>query len=160
MNQQEFKIHKACIDYLDQRVWKGNKLIHRGNPAFENLIFLHVPNQGHSEDAASEGFFLKQLGVIPGAYDILLFWPYRMAGAYDVKRPDVKTLSTPQKRFRERWERCGYPSAWGTSPAHLRDTLIGWGAKCMVHAVKQVDLRTFDERKDDAFDFFAPPKKG
>lgn len=155
MEQNEYPIHKAMIDYLDQRVWKGNKIIHRGNPAFENLLFLHIANQGHGEDAAAEGFFLKQLGVVPGAYDLLLFWPHRMAGAYDAKAPGGH-LTTPQKRFRERWERCGFPSSWGASTEHLRDTLIGWGAKCLIHATKKVDLRTDDEKHRDAFNFYKP----
>lgn len=157
MQQYEYPIHKAMIDYLDGRVWKGNKIIHRGNPAFENLLFFHIPNQGHGENAASEGFFLKQLGVVAGAYDLLFFWPPRMAGAYDAKAPGG-SLKTPQKRFREQWERCGFPSAWGTSTEHLRDTLIGWGAKCMNHSVKRVDLRSWEEKCQDAFNLYAPRK--
>lgn len=155
MEQNEYPIHKAMIDYLDQRVWKGNKIIAKGNPAFENLLFLHIPNQGHGEDAATQGFFLKQLGVVPGAFDLLLFWPNRMAGAYDAKAPGGY-LTGAQQKFRARWHLCGFPSAWGTSTEHLRDTLIGWGAKCNIHCTKKVDLRTFDEKKAAVFDLYAP----
>ncbi len=159
MNQEEYRIHKACIDYLDQRVWKGNKIIHRGNPAFDDLLFFHVQNVQHTdneEENIRQGLFAKQLGVLAGAYDILCFWPIRMALAYDCKRPEIGKLTTPQIRFRERWERCGFPSDWGTSPEHLRDTLIKHGARCRVHSVKQVDLRTLDQKKQDAFDYFKP----
>lgn len=158
MNQVEFKIHKACVDYLKQRVWKGNKLIHVGNPAFENLLVIHIPNAQHdgSDEASANGFFLKQMGIEPGAYDFLFFWPHRNAAAYDVKQPDEGKLSTAQKKFREKWRLCGYPSAWGTSVEHMRDTLIEWGAKCRIHCTRKVDIRTKEEKFRDIFNLYAP----
>lgn len=157
MEQSEFRIHKACVDYLEQRVWQGNKLIHRGNPAFEDLLFFHVANQGHSKDSASEGFFLKQLGVLPGAYDLMFFWGGRNAGCIDIKDKSGH-LSSSQQKFRSRWERCGFPSASVTTVTGMRDKLIEWGAKCVIHAVREPDTRTFAEKKKDAFDFYKPYK--
>lgn len=159
MNQIEYRIHKACVDYLEQRVWQGNKLVSKGNPAFENLLFFHVPNQQHGNDSASTGFFLKQMGVLPGAYDFLFFWHGRGAAAFDVKAPNDGSLSTAQKKFRERFERCGFPTGWGTSVASLRDALIGWGAKCVNPHVREPDLRTDTQKKSDAFAFYARPQK-
>ncbi len=162
MDQKEFKIHKGMVDYLKQRVWKGNKIVHEGNPAFQDLVIIHIPNAIHTDDEAEnakQGLFRKMMGVDAGAYDFIFGIKGHPPLAYDVKAPGGY-LETSQKRFREKWERCGYPSAWGTTTEHLRDTLIGWGAKCMIHATRQIDLRTPDEKKKQIFDLYAPPKKG
>lgn len=158
MQHDEFKIHKACVDYLKQRVWKGNKLVHEGRPAFESLLIIHIANQVQdgSDEAATIGFFLKQMGVEPGAYDFLFFWPHRQGLAYDVKEPKKGKLSPAQIRFRHKWENIGYPSAWGTSVKHMRDTLIKHGAKCRIFDLIEPDLRTDKEKKDDAFNFCKP----
>jgi hypothetical protein len=158
MDQTEWKIHRADVDYLYQRVWKGNKIIHTGNPAFEDLVIIHIPNAIHTDDEAEnarQGLFRKMMGVEAGAYDFIFGIPRHMPLAYDVKAPGG-FLEAPQKRFREKWERCGYPSAWGTSPEHLRDTLIKHGAICKVFCVKPVDLRTKEEKFKDMYDFQKP----
>lgn len=114
-------------------------------------MVIHLPNQ---EKDPTTNFFEMQMGKYPGAYDLLLFWPQRNCGAYDAKYKS--RLSESQRRFRSYWSAQGWPSAHGTTTEHLRDTLISWGAKCRVHTVPPLDLRSMDQKKKDSFDFYKP----
>ena len=147
----ENKIHWAIIDYLFQWTWEGNKIIHQGSPAFEELTIFCVYNElrvKEAELAKKEGYFRKRAGVKAGVFDLNFTWPHRNAGFYDVKAPGFH-LSTPQKRFAWAQERNGFPTAYGSSVAHLRDTLVSWGAKCRIHYAQEPDLRTEAEKRRD-----------
>ncbi len=149
----EFKIHKHMVDYLLQRVWDGNEIVSQGPSAFEGLMVIHVPNQ---ESDGTDRYFQKVMGILPGAYDLFLYWPHRNCLAYDAKDKKGK-LSAPQIKFRDRWEMLGFPSSWGSSTEHLRDTLIAHGAKCRIHAIKPLDLATDAEKKQRIFDMYKRP---
>lgn len=145
----EYRLQVAIIDHLRGQQRKGNK-IYPGTKPFANLFVTHL-YQGRSKN---EGFFLKSLGVYPGVADILAIWPDGW-GFMEVKTENG-VLSTPQKRFK--WMCESYKIKWALirSVQQAHDQLKAWGLKPAHEAVREPDLRTIEQKKSDAFDFYRP----
>lgn len=145
-NNEEFKIHCAIIDHIKEK---------RAFTAFVCHIY-----QGRNKE---DGFFLKMLGVFAGVADIMVMWrstcscgkPHTGIGFLEVKRP--KGIQThPQKRFEGicRWLGARYAIVRSVKDAH--EALLAWGCPVNHHAIKEPDTRSTEQKKIDAFRFFAP----
>lgn len=126
----------------------GNKK-HPVNRPFLDILWWHTPNQRRTE---TEAFFLKEMGAKAGVFDLVFIKPL-VAG--EVKT-DTGALSTDQKRFKEAFERAGGKCFLWRSVAQMRDDLIASGLVCHNMTVFEPDLRTDEQKKKDAFDFFKP----
>lgn len=154
-DHSEFRIHVAIIHHLRGQQRVGKEIISIGNPPFLGLLALHI-YQGRSKE---EGFFLKLLGVVAGAPDILCIWPDPVKG-YDIAFLEVKSttgnLSTPQQRFRNFCQRLGIKWAIVRSVTEAHNQLITWGLTPHHNAIREPDTRSDMQKKKDAFDFFKP----
>lgn len=105
----------------------------------EDLILLHVPNGGtrHPREAAK----LKAMGVLAGAGDLLCHWPVAIeengirsiwmdTGYIEIKTDDGE-LTQQQIEFRRRIKAMGGKYTVARSYEAVRDTLTGWGVRCM-----------------------------
>lgn len=133
--------------------------------AFPFVKFVFIPNA--SRDAAT-GFFNKQMGLHPGAFDIHLFWnrwsidskPEAIkVGIYEEKSEDgeKKGLSTAQNRYASEMHNLGAYYGYGSTVKAYHQTLKRWGLIPLHDAIKEPDLRTKEQKFKDAFDLYKRP---
>jgi hypothetical protein len=160
--QLEYRIQAAIIRYYRGQRLQGNKKYPVTRP-FPDLLCWHCQNQG-MQDGESRGYFLHEMGLMAGAWDLTCIWmPKILRGAdwvsgkgiIEVKGPDGK-LSTAQEKFRDSFIRRGGVAAEVRSVAEFRDAVIGWGVECHNTSVQEADLRTWDEKRDMATAFYGP----
>lgn len=98
------------------------------------------------------------LGVWPGVSDILVIW--KLPHGFDIAFLEVKTqnghLSPAQKKFKGICHWFGIKWALVRSIADAHNQLKEWGVECVHDAIQEPDLRTFEQKKKDAFDFYKP----
>ena len=149
MRQEEYKVQVATVDHH--------------HSAFPWVKLVFVPNA--SKDA-STGFFNKKLGLMPGAFDLHLFWNRNTqyatpeaikVGIYEVKSSTGR-LTTAQNRYASEMHQLGAYHGYGSSVGAYHQTLKRWGLVPLHNAIKEPDLRTWDEKRDDAFDFYKRPE--
>lgn len=149
MNFEEYKVQEAIFDH------------HK--TAFPWVKFVYVPNA--SKDAKT-GYFNKQMGLHPGAYDIHLFWnrdsidsppSYLRVGIFEAKST-IGDLTTSQNKYASSMHELGAYTGYGSKVATYHQALCRWGLKPLHHGIKEPDLRTKDQKKSDNFNFFAPKK--
>lgn len=151
----EFLIHCSIVAHLTGRKFKGKEII-QSTRAF-NAFVCHIYN-GRSK---KEGFFLKRLGVVPGVADLLILYrsncscglPRVGIGFLEVKKPGG-VQSTPQRKFMGICHWLGVPYAIVKSVREAHDTLVAWGCPANHHSVQEPDLRTFEQKKKDAFEMY------
>lgn len=150
MIQEEYKIHTAIFKHHQS--------------CFPWVKFVYVPNATHD---ASTGFFNKQLGLHPGAHDIHIFYnrnaidekPSQLrVGIFEVKSR-VGKLTSNQNKYASEMHSLGAYTGYGSSVGQYHQTLCKWGLKPLHDSIQEPDLRTPDEKKRDAFQYFAPPRK-
>lgn len=136
MNQTEYKIHCAIVEHLES--------------AWPQIEFTHA---GKARDE-THAHFLSRMGYKAGTADLIWF----CAGKFG--EGEVKQLggvqSSAQKTRQAALERNGgYYIIWH-SVRESHDYFLSLGFKPMHNAVQEPDLRTEDERKADAFNFYKP----
>ncbi len=156
-NQKEYAFQVAVIDYLYGRTRKGNKT-YPGNPPMPGLLFTH---HYAGRKGASDGYFLQQLGVRPGMGDILNWWKDDK-GILHSAMLELKVdadMSGAQHKIKGACIQLGIKYEMARTPAQVIAVYHKWGLNPLHAAIRQPDYRTMDEKKADAFDFQAPPKK-
>lgn len=148
-NQEEYKIQAAIFKHHQT--------------AFPFIKFVFIPN---ASSDASTGFFNKQLGLHSGAHDIHLFFnrmsidakpSYIRVGIWEVKSTTGK-LTSSQNKYASEMHQLGAYHGYGSTVAKYHQDLILWGITPLHNAIKEPDLRTFDDKKLDAFNLYAPRK--
>lgn len=148
-NHDEYKTHVAIVKH------------HRS--AFPHVKLLYIPNAVRN---AADAFFNKEMGAEAGAHDLMLFWrkavfnliPWIGVGIYEVKSRTGR-LSAPQNKFASGMAVLGANTAYGGSVKHYHETLKSWGLKPAHESVQEPDYRTWDQKKQDAFNFYRPVEK-
>ncbi len=150
MRHEEYKIQSAIFEHHQT--------------AFPFVKFVFIPNA--SSDAAT-GFFNKKLGLHPGAHDIHLFFNrycihdkpfgYIKVGIWEAKSTDGR-LTTSQNKYASEMHELGAYHGWGFTVKKYHDDLCRWGLVPLHHAIKEPDLRTFTDKKRDAFDLYKRPE--
>ena len=141
-NQREFKIHVAAVEHIKS--------------CFPGLLFFHIP--GRPGDA-TDGYFKKLMGAEAGASDLLFSWNDGMlrVGVIELKAEGGR-LSTQQNKFFSKFSHIGWRTAIAWSVQDVHNTLKKWGHKPKYESVMEPDLRSWDEKTQDAINAFAPPK--
>ena len=122
MASLEYQLQTYAVRYLNGEIKKGRTVI-RVNKPFPEVTFWHCYNGRTKED----GFFLRELGVLAGVYDLHFIWP----GHYGVAEAKATTgLSDHQKNFRSKILECGHKEGVFKTVEQLRDLLISWGLTC------------------------------
>ena len=137
LNQIEYNIQVAAVAHI--------------RTAFPDLLFTHVPNRGGS---AADGFFKKQLGVMPGVADLIFWWEGGF-GAIELKTPGG-IWKPAQRKFEWMFSARGGKYAVCKSVKEVHATLKSWGLKSVHEAVKEPDLRSEAQKKQDMFDYYKP----
>lgn len=135
---KEYRLQVACVDYLKGQRRIKNKTYPITRP-FPQLWkggeqrFTHC----YAGRDAEDGFFLKQMGVRAGIYDICLWWE---AGIHFIDLKCNTGLSAMQKQFGGDMKSIGVKTATASSVAQFRDILIGWGLICENHQVTEPEV--------------------
>jgi len=116
---------------------------------FRICFFLHIPNQSRD---ATEAFFNKKMGVYAGAADLLLAWKGGQ-GFIELKTQTGK-LSNNQNRFLSAFSALGWHTGVCRTVKEVHMMLCSWGLQPHHHSVMEPDLRSDDQKKSDAFDFY------
>ena len=149
--QTEFKIHRAIIDHLEGQTRKGNETF-GCHPPFLNLLFTTIYQGRNAED----GFFLKMLGVKPGIADIIAW--YKTHKGLGCSFIEVKTKtgsqSSPQKKIQARCSMLGIAYVIVRSVQQVHDHLKSVGLKPQHNNVREPDLRSDAQKKQDAYNFY------
>ena len=137
MNQIEYPIHCAIVDHLAS--------------AWPQIEFTHA---GKARDA-THAHFLSEMGYKAGTGDLI--WCCKgLFGDMEVKKPDGVQSTDQKTRERHIKENGGlYTIVQSVKEAH--DYFLSLGFKPMHNFVKEPDTRTKDQKKKDAFNYFAPP---
>ncbi len=150
MNFEEYKVQEA--------IFKHHQI------AFPYVKFVFIPNA--SADAKT-GYFNKQMGLHPGAFDIHLFWnrfsidakpSYIRVGIYEVKS-STGVISSSQNKYGSEMHSMGAYHGYGSKVSSYHQTLCKWGLKPLSDGVREADTRTWGDKKKDAFNLYAPPGK-
>lgn len=140
-NNIEYKIHMAIKDHVE-------KCFYPRNP---NLKLIHIPNQTKN---AQEGYFKKLMGAHPGFSDFLAGWPHN-TGVLEVKKPGGY-LAPEQNKFISWADRIGWHTGIARSVKEAHNVLKSWGLIAAYESTIEPDLRTNDQKRKDAFDFYKP----
>lgn len=139
MEHTEYKIHIAIVKHH--------------STAFPHVKLLYIPNAVRN---ATDAFFNKMMGAAPGAHDLMLFWGKPIGvGVFEVKAPGGR-ISTAQNKFASAMAFLGAKTGHGSSVRSYHNTLKGWGLVPHHESIIEADIRTADQKKRDAFDFYAP----
>ncbi len=137
----EYKIHVAIVKHH--------------STAFPHVKLLYVPNAVRN---ASDAFFNKMMGAVPGAHDLMLFWGKPMGvGIFEVKSKTGR-LSTPQNKFASAMSFLGAHTGHGSSVRSYHNALKSWGLVPRHESIVEPDIRSAEQKKKDAFDLYAPRK--
>ena len=139
----EYKIHRAILIHI--------------RTAFPHIKIFHIPNQSRD---ATEAFFNKQMGVLPGVSDFILGWSRKLYGGAGVGVLEVKTddgkLSRKQNMFISWADDIGWEWGVARSVRQAHNVLKGWGLVPKHEAIAEPDLRTDEQKRKDCFDFYKP----
>ena len=124
------------------------------------LMFTHH-YAGRSE---SEGFFLKMLGVRPGIGDILNWWapkdraahPGMICAAMMELKVEDRPQSPEQRKVQAECEHMGLRYRVARTPDDVYAIYRLWGLAPRHCTILAPDYRSFDEKGDDAFEYFMP----
>lgn len=120
--------------------------------AFPQVKAIHIPNQTRS---ATEAFFNKQLGVEPGASDLLIGWATRNVGVLELKSTDGK-ISTPQNKFLSWADAIGWSVGVAKTVREAHVTLKLWGLTPAHEAIFEPNYMTLEEKRKAVFDMYKP----
>jgi len=128
VTERDFTETRLCIatnNYL-RGIVKGGRNPIRAQVPFPGLVCTHVANE---RENAAETVRAHLMGVMPGVYDWLFWWPGRNHGIIELK---VKSsLSSNQKNFLAHWQECGFTHhGVAYKVSEVRDTLKSWGLQC------------------------------
>ncbi len=141
----EYKLHTECVEHIRK--------------AFPGLFFFHVPNQTRN---ATEAFFNKKLGVMPGVSDLLLTWQTGKLpwGAIKMAAIELKIkggkVSTPQNKFLSAVNRIGWHTAVCRSKQEVHDALVKWGLKPVSDHVIEPNYQSQEDKFKDVFEAYKP----
>ncbi len=150
LNQAEYRLQVAVVKHLQS--------------AFPSLLFTHVPNR--SKDA-QDGFFRKQMGVLPGVPDLIfwyretlrddgrLVWSGIVSAAIELKASKGRS-SNDQNRFASSFVHIGGKYAVCKSVKEAHDALVSWGLEPRHDGYVEPDTRSDNQKKADSFDYFKP----
>lgn len=138
MKHEEYAIHVAIVDHI--------------RCSFPQVKIMHIPNQSRD---ATEAFFNKKLGVLPGVSDLILGWHYKGIGVLEIKNDDGK-LSNAQNRFLSWAAWAGWHTGIARTVRGAHNILCEWGLKPTNEAIKEPDLRTKEQKFQDVFDMYKP----
>lgn len=119
--------------------------------AFPHLLYFHIPNQSRD---ATEAFFNKQLGVRPGASDLLIAWKGGQ-GFIELKM-DKGRVSNEQNKFLSAFRHIGWHTSVCRSVRQVHDSLCTWGLKPGHNTCIEPDHATKEEKFQRVFDAFKP----
>ncbi len=154
MQHKEYAFQVAVIDWLYGRQRKGNKTF-GGNPPMPGLLFTHHYT---GRKGADEGYFLQQLGVKAGIGDILNWWRDKN-GILQSAMLELKVdadMSSAQHKIKGTCLQLGIKYELARTPAQVIAIYHKWGLNPLHTAIKTPDYRTWDEKKQDAFDMYRP----
>lgn len=152
---KEYAFQVSVINWLYGRTRKGNKT-YEGNPPMPGLLFTH---HYAGRKGASEGYFLQQLGVRPGMGDILNWWAkdgILHSGMLELK-VDAQ-MSAAQHKIKGQCLQLGIKYEMARTPAQVIDVYHKWGLNPLNTYIKALDHRTDGQKKQAAFDLYAPKK--
>jgi hypothetical protein len=128
----EYKLHIAVVAHLN------SAFIGPHNP---NLKFLHIPNQTRN---ATEAFFNKKMGVLPGASDLLFGWP-NSTGVLELKPPG-QSLRGNQNKFISWAKLIDWHTGVAWSVKDVHQILQSWGLEASHHTIVEPDYRTKEQK--------------
>ena len=108
----ERRVHCAVVDLLRAAAKPG-------------WLFLHPANGEYR--TAQTAALLQRLGVLPGAFDLLLIGPDGIHRWMEIKRAAGGRLSPAQQRFAAQLQRRGVPHAVARSFDEAVTVLQSWG---------------------------------
>lgn len=142
-NHEEYKTHIAIVKHH--------------YTAFPHVKLMYVPNAVRS---ASDAFFNKMMGAVPGAHDLMLFWGRPMGvGIFEVKSRTGR-LSSQQNKFASAMHTLGAYTGYGSSVKSYHETLKSWGLVPHHNAVTEPDYRTQQQKYADVHAMYMPLPKG
>ena len=139
--QDEFKLHVSAYEHMLS--------------AFPHLFVFHIPNRPGD---ATDGYFKKIMGAKRGAADFLAYWPTEFgfdSGAIELKSKGG-VVSPDQNKFMSALDAIGVKTAVCRSVREVHTTLVRWGLKPVHEGIEEPDLRTPQQKFEDARKFFAP----
>ncbi len=148
-DHSEYHLHVAIVTHIESAFMGAH------NP---NLKFWHTANQSRD---ATEAFFNKKMGVLPGISDLIFSWPHpsiadnvRM-GALEIKAKDGK-FSSAQNRFLSWGRSIGWSTGEARTVKAAHMVLCSWGLNAAHTSIIEPDMRTKSEKFMDARDFYKP----
>ncbi len=140
----EYHLHIAIKTHIE-KCFMGNT-----NPG---LNFWHVANESRD---ASQAFWNKKLGILPGVSDLQFGWPVGKVGVMELK---YKTsLSSAQNKFLSWAHYVGWHTGVARSVREAHDILVNWGLRPAHDSVIEPDHRNKEEKQKAVFDYFSPHK--
>lgn len=140
MQHDEYKIHVAILAHIRN--------------AFPMVKAFHIANQAKD---AQEAFWNKQLGIEPGASDLIIGWKPSKVGVLEIKTEDGK-ISTAQNKFLSWADSIKWHTGVARTVQGAHNILVGWGLEPSYNSCREPDLRNTDQKKADAFNFYKRPE--
>lgn len=140
----EYKLHIAIKTHIE-KCFMGNT-----NPG---LNFWHVANESRD---ATQAFWNKKLGILPGVSDLQFGWPISKVGVMELKHEGRLTAS--QNKFLSWAHHIGWHTGVARSVREAHDILVNWGLKAAYNSVIEADHRSKGEKQRAVFDYFSPVK--
>ncbi len=131
----EFRLQVACVEHIEK--------------CFNVWVTAFPGRPGDAQD----GFFKKKMGVKAGVPDLIFVLPGGIFGAIELKVKGGRLHEAQRK------EPC-YMAAHGaktgicTSVRHVHDMLVSWGCVAKYDSVREPDLRSDAQKKQDSYDFY------
>lgn len=119
-------------------------------PGLEFTAFPGRPGDGR------DGHFKRMMGVKPGIPDLLFTWNdgYLRCGMIELKT-DSGRISNDQNKVISAWSRLGWRNAVCRTAQEVFEALCLWGHTPKHSAVEEPDLRSWDQKTQDTFNFYA-----
>lgn len=133
-DHREYKLHIAALAHIN------SAFIGSHNPG---LKCWHVPNE--TKDA-TDAFFKKQMGVLPGVLDFCLGWPVSKVGVLEIK-PLGKILTPAQNKYSSWAASIGWHTGAAWSVRDVHRILQVWGLKAAHHTIIEPDYATKEEKQ-------------
>lgn len=146
---QEYKLHVAIVAHIESAFM---------GPHNPNLKYWHTANQSRD---ATEAFFNKKMGVLPGISDLIFSWPHPSIegavkmGALEIKTKDGK-FSSAQNRFLSWGRSIGWSVGEARTAKAAHMVLCSWGLRASHTSILEPDLRTKPEKFQDVHNFYQP----
>lgn len=139
----EYKLHLAIKAHIE------SAFIGPQNP---NLKFWHVPNETRD---ATDAYFKKQMGVLPGVLDLCFGWPHKQTGVLEIKMPGEK-ITAAQNRFMSWANLIGWHTGAAYTVRQAHNVLCRWELKASHNNILEPDYATQEEKFRRGEDFFRP----